>query len=332
MTRGLVQPQLPFPSSAGARLYEQRAQLAAIKWSFSRRSVLEQCPFRYYLEYYAVKAGVSRGDEGTDRLRFLKTIQNRHERIGSIAHTVIAAYFRNAKNGDVWSSSRLVDWAQSIFRRDVAFSEASYQDRLEGSQKYPPARLHEYFYKMENSAELCREAEEKLVVGLRTFAESPVLADLRTSGSKIDSIVEGRVSVAGLPCAAHGTVDLGFRSDSLFTVIDWKLGEPGRSGKDSLQLGTYALGVVSKGWATAETMRAAKAYLATGEIVNFSVEESVLARTRARIVQDAERMAVLHDFGMRGVAEAFTPCRQRRVCALCPFQEVCPAGRAIVHG
>ncbi len=202
----------------------------------------------------------------------------------------------------------------------------------ERSQKYPPVRLHEYFYRMGNSAELCREAEEKLVVGLRTFAESPILADLRSSGSKIDSIVEGRVSVGGLPCAAHGTVDLGFRSDSLFTVIDWKLGEPDRSGQESLQLGTYALGVVSNGWATADAMRAAKAYLATGEIVNFSVGESVLARTRARIVQDAQRMAVLHDFGIRGVAEAFTPCRQRRICALCPFQEVCPEGRAVVNG
>ncbi len=78
-------------------------------------------------------------------------------------------------------------------------------------------------------------------------------------------------------------------------------------------------------------MKIYKVHLPADEVVQFSVNERVLANARARIMQDAERMAAVHDYGQRGIEEAFTPCAKPKVCALCPFQAICPEGSAIVH-
>ncbi len=60
--------------------------IANIRWSYSRRSVLEQCPRRYYYEYY----GGSAGSQDPQ----LKNVQARHELAGTVLHSVIGGYFR----------------------------------------------------------------------------------------------------------------------------------------------------------------------------------------------------------------------------------------------
>jgi CRISPR/Cas system-associated exonuclease Cas4 (RecB family) len=223
----------------------------------------------------------------------------------------------------------MIDWGYSLLRRDIAFSRRATTSESGEREKYPPVLLQEYLYGLPNAESLYHQAEEQLVERIRTFAESPGLAKLRFDGSRPDSVVEGRAQVKGLGCRVDGTIDLAFRADGEFRIIDWKLGEPERTGGESLQLGTYALSVVSEGRATVEDLHAGKVYLSTGEMVGFSVNSAVLARVRARIVQDAERMAVLHEHGVRGVEEAFTPCHQQRVCSACSFREVCPVGRQL---
>jgi hypothetical protein len=327
-----IQGELPFVHRTGRPGSELVRWLRDVKWSYSRRGVLEQCPLRYYFEYYALRVALERGGEGADRLRFLKALQNRHERIGSIAHTVIAAFLRSARKRDLWGSGRLVDWGVSIFRRDLAFSGGKVNgDRLIAA-KYTPVRLTEYFYHLARAPELCRDAEERLASGLRNFAVNSAFEEFREGGAHENAIIEGRISIKGFPCSATGTIDLAFPSGPLFKVIDWKLGEPSRDGGDSLQLATYALGLVSKGLANQEAIRAEKAYLTVGEVVHCSISDSILARARGRILQDAERMAMLHEHGIQGVAEAFTPCAQRRVCMLCSFREICIQGKAAVNG
>ena len=95
-----------------------RDLVSEIKWSHSRRTVFEQCPRRYYYEYYGAKAGSS--DPEKTVLRVLKSLQNRHERVGTIAHLVISTYLRKAQTGEIWTAERLANWARDMLLKDQA--------------------------------------------------------------------------------------------------------------------------------------------------------------------------------------------------------------------
>ena len=79
-----------------------------------------------------------------------------------------------------------------------------------------------------------------------------------------------------------------------------------------------------------ENVRIAKAHLLSQEVVEFEANQQAFANARVRILQDFERMAILHRYGKAGAISAFTPNPQEGVCRLCPFREICPEGEAVV--
>lgn len=326
-----TQTQLPLSLEIVPDKTERQYPVSQVRWSYSRRTVLEQCPRRYYYEYYGTAALAASGDPNGVVLRVLKSLQNRHERAGMIAHLVISTYLRKARSGEVWMTDRLSRWARDIFQKDCAYSRANPVGSSRQAERFPPVLLHEYYYRYPDASQLCLDAQERLVHAVHTFATSPHFAEFRLAGEKPDSFIEHRLTLGGLPCQVDGKLDLAFAAEGRGVIVDWKLGEPSGSGEDSLQLAIYALWASQHFAVGSEAISVYKAYLATGEIVQFPVSDRVLVNCRARITQDVERMAVLHDYGERGVAEAFTPCAQRAVCKLCPFQELCPEGSAVLH-
>ena len=67
-----------------------------LKWSYSKRDVLEQCPRRFYCQYYGANRGKAKDDPAKQELQQLKLAGNRYTRTGAILHLVIAEYFRKA--------------------------------------------------------------------------------------------------------------------------------------------------------------------------------------------------------------------------------------------
>jgi hypothetical protein len=59
-------------------------------------------------------------------------------------------------------------------------------------------------------------------------------------------------------------------------------------------------------------------------VAAFAIGDREARRAEARVLQDLEAMVGLDPYGREAVAAAFTPCGQRRVCSLCPYQEFCP--------
>lgn len=57
---------------------------------------MEQCPLRYYFEYYGSHLRMARDEPRKERLRFLKSLSNRHLRTGTIVHLIIRTYFKRA--------------------------------------------------------------------------------------------------------------------------------------------------------------------------------------------------------------------------------------------
>lgn len=308
-----------------------RSLLNKIKWSYSRRSVLEQCPRRYYYEYYGAGGRKANADPDKATVRFLKSLQNRHERAGTIAHLIISTYFRKGQSGDVWGSDRLCRWAQDMFRKDCTYSRAHPDGSAQPPGHFPPVLLQEYYYHHPDASAVCAEAEERLVNGLRTFHTSLRFAEFRSAGIRPGALIEQNLVLPGFPFGVDGKLDLAFTAGNHVTVVDWKTGEPSGSGDESLQLATYALWASGHFAAQPESITVWMAFLNADDVAPIQVNKNLLADARARILQDAERMAVLQQYGERHKVEAFSPCAQVSVCALCPFREICPEGRGVLH-
>ena len=71
-----------------------------LKWSFSKRGILEQCPRKYYYAYYGSNLTTAKNDPQKEVLRFLKKLQNRHLRTGDILHYVIRWYLKKLQEGE----------------------------------------------------------------------------------------------------------------------------------------------------------------------------------------------------------------------------------------
>ena len=129
-----------------------------------------------------------------------------------------------------------------------------------------------------------------------------------------------------LPCKVDGKVDLAYDVNGEVNVVDWKSGNHDGAGDDSLQLAAYALWAKSKYECSTDQLNVFKAFLGSGDVVEFPIDEALLDSARVRIIQDAETMIELSRYGEAGTVEAFTPCEHVGICGLCSYRQVCHEG------
>jgi len=317
--------QMPLFLDGVAPLSPLHQAVAEITWSHSLRSALDRCARFYYYTYFGGNQQTARGEPQKELLRFLKNVETRQQRAGSILHTAIATYFRKSKQGELWGAARLVDFAHRIFASDIAFSRANPDGPIPKDQIYPPVLLREYHYRHQEAERLCQDALDGLVSNVRAFACSEVFENYRAAGREPSSEVERHFQLTSLPCQVTGIVDLAFVNAGQVTIVDWKSGVPDSAGRDSLQLAVYALWACERFGYASDAIRVFKAYPAAEQVVEFQLTDAILAAARQRIVQDAELMVDVQAYAEKGVAAAFSRCLQPRVCALCSFERMCYA-------
>lgn len=306
--------------------------LADIRWSYSRRSTLEKCVRCYYYEYYGASKRTAKRDADKDILHFLKQLPTRHEQAGKALHSAIRAYLRKKQEGKFWQTDLFVTWGREIFRQHVTFSMSHPDGDVVPTGTFPPVLLSEFYYREPNALDLCEEVGEKLAHALTVFASDPRFDPFRTWGSQQGALTEHPLKLSdSFPCRIDGRVDLAYSTAERVTIVDWKLGSEDGMGDDSLQLAVYALWAVEHFRTVPESLRICKAHLGSASIVDFEANQSLLAAARARIVQDAERMLMLDQYGQEAVVEAFTPCLQPNICKLCSYRKVCPEAQEVLH-
>lgn len=298
--------------------------ISEMTWSYSRRSILEQCNRRYYYEYFGANKRIAKQEADKDRLHFLKQLKNRYLRTGEILHLVIGTYFRKAQIGERWDADRLVGWALDILGADQLYSQ-NYPNSELPDTRFPPTLLREYYYDLPNADLLISEAQERLVNALQSFANSELYGEFRQAGSMNGALIEKHFRLSELPCLVRGQIDLAYRTEESVTVVDWKLGTGDGTGDNSLQLAAYALWALERYGCDPSMLQVYKAHLTSNDIVSFRADAEVLAAAQARIVQDAERMVALQEYGVRASVEAFTPCWKPMVCRECQYERVCYA-------
>lgn len=301
-----------------------REAIQNITWSHSRRSTLEQCTRRYYYEYFGANKRTARREPAKETLHFLKNrVQNRYMLAGSALHTVVKTFFDKAQLGDLWDVARLIRFARKIFRESWSYSQAHPDGKVTPNRKYPPILLQEYYYEHPEAEDLCAAEENRLVNALHSFATNDLYDQFRAAGSAPAALVERKIKLGDFPCKVAGKIDLAYQANAGVSVVDWKLGPGDGTGDDSLQLGVYAVWATDHFKCSPDAIRVCKVHLSSNETADFRANAQVLASVRARIIQDAERMAAIEEYGKEAMVEAFTRCEKPSICNLCVFRRVC---------
>lgn len=308
-----------------------RAQLVSnIAWSYSRRQTLERCVRCYYYQYFGGSKRKAKEEPDKDSLAQLKQLQSRHERTGELLHLAISDYYRKARAGNPWKPQQLAAWVRSIFSKDIAHSQTYSNGGAEERGRFPPVHLLEFYYGVPDAMDLCAQAEERMVEAVISFATNPKYEAFRQGGAKTTALIEYPFRMRGmLPCRVEGRIDLAYRDGDEITLVDWKSGKDDMRGEESLQLAVYALWAVEEYRCEPEALRICKVHFGSNSVVPFECDRPLLTAARARILQDAERMALLEGYGKDAIVEAFTPCRQPLICRNCPFLQVCPEGKEL---
>lgn len=315
--------QLDLFEGTGIDIQTKSKKPTQLIWSFSKRGVLEQCPRKYYYEYYGSNLNTAKNDPQKEKLRFLKKLQNRHLRTGDILHYIIRWYLKKLQENEPLSLDWLLQWAKADFQKDISFSQQYDHGTPLPDEKYPPTLLLEFYYGQLEAESLYSEAEERLIRALTNFAKSQNFAQFREGVTDPSALIEESARIKNDYFTLSGKVDIVYRKGDKYVIVDWKTGGS-NSSDDSLQMLAYALWAKQKFECALDTITLHKVYLEDNTFSTFHVGEKDIARVEARILQDLERMQEADNYGNRGLVEAFTPCAQPKVCELCQFQEICP--------
>ena len=293
------------------------------EWSYSRRGVLEQCARKYYYQYYGPSLKKSNNDPEKENLRFLKQLQNRHLRTGSLLHLVIRTYLKKLQQGEQWSLDWLLNWARKMYWADLEYSREYENGTGIPAGDHSPTLLLEFYYDLPDAESICVEAGKRMVTALTNFVESQNFAQFRDGACQISAQIEKPIRLKESHFTLRGTVDLIYWEDDRVVIVDWKIGSAGNS-DDSLQTLAYAWWAKREFAIPVDHITLHRVHLADNIISTFNVTERDLKRTKAKILQDLAQMQTAHRFGQQWTADAFTPYAQPKVCALCQFQGICP--------
>src|SRR6266446_5406940 len=302
----------------------RRSKSELLDWSPSKRSQLEQCPRRYYYQYYADPLEIVAGQIAS--LRFYRKLTNSWMLAGILLHQKIKELLGIWRGGGMVEANSFVN---EVSQRWQKVRESSVQFARSGNYSEMPTRalLMEFIFVDATANKMWSEAGQRLEKALHGFLTLPSVDPFRRGGLVEDAVIEKRVLVEGQGFRMRGLIDLAWRGNGRVTVADWKSGDRDSADSD-LQLLAYALGVQHRFDCALDEVDLFRVELGSGRVVPLTVNQQEAARAKARMAQDTALMIDLHKYGKQRISEAFTPTGSPRVCRLCPYQRICPGSEA----
>ncbi len=309
------------PRMSNTAIKIQTPIIPVMDWSLARMQVFETCPRKYYYQYFAGKMAVAQNQKNKDQINFLKSLSNEYLIAGDIVHFVIRTFFKNQRKGVEWDLNRLKSFARRIIK-DACNYSAELRDEIYKEYKHIPKSILEIYYCEKESNTLINQVGQKTDQLLDNFYRSTCFEPLRSGALHPEALVERRIGFNFPGIHVDGIADMIYPEGDNWIIADWKTGV--KEAEDtSLQLLVYGLWLIKQKGITENKILIYKAYLNERILEPLDFSKIQVQRAKARIIQDADRLRELEDFGNEGVIEAFTPCRQEKVCAQCPFKKIC---------
>ncbi len=302
-------------------------EIQKMRWSPSKRSIFEQCPRKYYYNYYGSKSRYAKNDILKERLKFLTDIKTVSLLAGDIIHKVIAAHLKAAQRGEGWKYNRLISFAEVLIENTIKNTNAKKNgEDLEILHKTDV--LFELYYGLETEETIIENLEYRIFTCLSNFWHLDNLKPYKDQVTNVNTLIETRLHWdLSDKVTIDERLDYGVWLDENFIIIDWKTGQVAYE-DTSLQMLAYAMWAIEKKKIPIKKIKIIKYYLLVEEFRELEFSAIHLSRAKAKIIQDTQRMAILHDFGMNGVSAAFDPhvsenYSEENRCKQCQFLEIC---------
>lgn len=317
-------------SFAGLERHEKESERAQarpitndLSWSKSRASTLSACERRYFLHYYGYWGGWDEtADDRKRRLWVLRQLATREQWAGTSVHDAIALFLSRLRAGRPIEIEALIDMTRSRMRREFVHSR---RRRYWNVRKSFGLVEHEYEDPVSN--ESWRANWGIVERCLLHFGTSDVLREVRGSDpsrwrpiDKLDTFEIDGVKIWVAPDFAYE------KEDGTLEIIDWKTGAPRES--DRQQVFGYAMFAESKWKVPRPKIRGALAYLSSGDLDRFAIDDvSIEAFLReARESIGRMRSFLQPDDPTTAREENFRRTDDIGECHRCPFRAECWTG------
>ncbi len=291
-------------------------------WSISRDVTFQQCPRRYYYHYYGSWGGWEMdADEKTREIYVLKQLTTRQMWQGQVVHECIRRTMTNLKNGvPPLLPKEIIDKTRERMRAD-------YRSSRQGTYRQRPKTLalYEHEYEVAVSEEEWKGSWEHVEKCLDNFYSSAYYAKLHEMPRGDFIQVEEFDSFRLDDVKIHAVLDLAYRENELFHIVDWKTGKSD-SRDNKMQLVCYALYGAGKWQAPLDKLRITEYNLYLDRMVENGVAEGDIDAMKEYMrgsVADMRRL--LSDVeGNKAEEENFPGTTNAVICGRCNFQKLCP--------
>lgn len=305
-------------------MYEPRER-PEFSWSQSRRGTFQECPRKYYWQYYGSHNGwFDDADEVARRAYRLKQIRSFYEFLGGVIHELASRAILEVRGGGrPLSADELVAMGRDALNRGYAQSK-----RRKDWERRPRAltMFHDFYYAKGPSQETIDRIRDRLVVCVRNLLVSQSYREaLAAPFVEVKEVEEGPHKFELEGYTIYAQPDLLYRTgDGVHHVVDWKTGQ--EEDLHQLQLRTYGLYVRSREALGDGPIVGRLEYLFRGTGESVPLTEDDLAEERKSIldsIQAMQRYLADPTANAAREKEAFPLREDTSDCRYCKFYELC---------
>lgn len=302
------------------------AKMKELSWSLSRARMFEECPRRFYYNFYLAPLGyLQDSPEEAKRAYEMKLIKSLDMWVGEVVHQTIQWMLEQARVGTITSADAA--------RADV---HQRLKDGWKGSKEelwrtHPPdiyPNLFEHYYDIEVGKSTKERLKIKAYVSVEKFRQIGAFERIANTPTDrwlpIDRFASFRLD--GI--LMYVKFDFAIKDGKRIIIYDWKTGNI--SPDENRQLACYAMYTASKWNTPIENIAVCPAHLQPDfQYIEHSVSLEQLEEAKIYIKQSFNAMTKCLRNPVRNIAaiDDFPPTGNLCRCSRCSFKGICEQGK-----
>jgi len=296
-----------------------------LSWSLSKARIFEECPRRYYYQYYFSHVGYAPDAPEEAKLALeMRRIKGLDMWVGEVVHQTIQWVLEQTQLGNRPTKQDAIGETRRLL------SEGWRCSKLQLWRQHPDdhhPNLFEHYYGVEVGQAATDRLKNKAFTSTGNFMESEVLERITSASCDCWLPIEKFTSFRMEGILFFLKFDFALKDEMKLTVYDWKTGKPSR--EESRQLACYALYTSSKWGVPVQNVKVCAVHLQPElDACERCVEEADIEEARAFVKQSFNAMVKCLHNPVRNIAvmEDFPMSGNLLRCGRCNFKGICEQG------